>query len=589
MAFDGIVISNITQELSRTLTGGRIIKISQPEKDELILTVKNYDTYKLFLSASASLPLIYLTTGTKPNPISAPNFCMLLRKHGSSARILSITQPGLERIIDIAFEHLDEMGDLCVKHLIVEIMGKHSNIILCDDKHKIIDSIKHVSGAVSSVREVLPGRDYFIPQTQEKYDPLCLSEEDFLIHIAKRPLPAGKALYQSLTGISPLIANELCHRAGIDAEQPLCAQPEECALHLCQKLSLLMEQIKSNEFTPNIIYQNGIPTEFSSIPLTCYSDFEGIVTKTYDSISLLLEDYYAARNKFTRIRQKSADLRRVISNAIERDVKKYDLQLKQLKDTEKRDKYRIYGELLTTYGHSAIPGEKSVTVQNYYTGEDLTIPLDPDLSAIDNAKHYFDKYAKLKRTFEALSHLSEETKDELNHLDSIRTALDIAESEDDLTQLKEEMMDYGYIKRHYTQAKNGKKPPKKVKITSKPFHYRSSDGYDIYVGKNNYQNDELTFQFASGNDWWFHAKGMPGSHVIVRSKGEELPDRVFEEAGQLAAYYSKGREADKVEIDYLEKRNVKKPNGAKPGFVVYYTNYSLVASPQIDALTLVSD
>lgn len=589
MAFDGIVIANIVRDLSHTLTGGRITKISQPEKDELILTVKNYDSYKLFLCASASLPLVYLTQATKPNPITAPNFCMLLRKHFNSARILSVTQPGLERIIDIAVEHLDEMGDLRVKHLIVEIMGKHSNIILCDDNRQIIDSIKHVSGAVSSVREVLPGREYFIPQTQEKYDPLTLTAQEFLAHIAAKPLPVGKALYQSLTGISPLIANELCHMAGIDASQPANTLPEEFALHLSRCLSELMERVKNKDFAPNIIFQDDVPVEFSSLPLSCYSDFGTGTAKSYDSISALLEDYYAARNKFTRIRQKSSDLRRVIANAIERASKKYDLQRKQLKDTENRDKYRVYGELLTTYGYSVTPGEKSVTVLNYYTNEDITIPLDADLSAIDNAKRYFEKYAKQKRTFEALSRLSAQTGEELAHLDSIRTALDIAESEDDLAQLKEEMMDYGYIKRHYGQVKNGKKPPKKAKITSKPFHYLSSDGYDIYVGKNNYQNDELTFQFASGSDWWFHAKGMPGSHVIVRSKGEELPDRVFEEAGQLAAFYSKGRDADKVEIDYLEKRNVKKPNGAKPGFVVYYTNYSLVASPKIASLTLVSD
>lgn len=589
MAFDGIVISNIVRDLSATLVGGRITKVSQPEKDELILTVKNYDTYKLFISASASLPLIYLTEASKPNPMTAPNFCMLLRKHFNSARIISVTQPGLERIIDIAIEHLDELGDLCTKHLIIEIMGKHSNIILCDNEKRIIDSIKHVSGAVSSVREVLPGRQYFIPQTQEKYDPLTLSAQDFLEHIASKPLPAGKALYQSLTGISPLIANELCHSAGIDAEQPLNALPEDFALHLYHCLCGITDRVKGGNFAPNIVFQNDAPLEFSSIPLTCYSDFEGISVKNYDSVSRLLEDYYSARSKFTRIRQKSADLRKVIANAIERDSKKYDLQLKQLKDTEKRDKYRIYGELLTTYGYSVTPGAKSVTVLNYYTDEELTIPLDAELSAIDNAKHYFDKYAKLKRTYEALSRLTTETKEELEHLDSIRTALDIAESEDDLAQLKEEMMDYGYIKRHYAQTKNGKKPPKKAKSASRPFHYLSSDGYDIYVGKNNYQNDELTFQFASDNDWWFHAKGMPGSHVIVKSKGEELPDRVYEEAGRLAAYYSKGRDSDKVEIDYLEKRNVKKPNGAKPGFVVYYTNYSLIAPPRIEALTLVSD
>lgn len=589
MAFDGIVIANLVQELNQKLTGGRIVKISQPEKEELILSVKNYDTYKLFLSACASLPLVYLTDTNKPNPMTAPNFCMLLRKHFNSARILSITQPGLERIIDFTIEHLDEMGDLCKKHLMVEIMGKHSNIIFCDENYRIVDSIKHVSGAVSSVREVLPGREYFIPKTQEKLDPLTLTEEAFFHHIVPKPLPASSAIYQSLTGFSPLIANELCHESGIDASVPLSSLPEEYQLHLFRTLSGMISQIQNGEFHPNIIYQGDAPTEFSSLPLHCYEDFSNTRIKHYESVSALLENYYSSRNKLTVIRQKSADLRKIIANAIERDSKKYDLQLKQLDDTKKREKYRIYGELLTTYGYSLAPGEKNATVLNYYTNEDITIPLEPELSAIDNAKRYFDKYAKLKRTYEALTRLTEETKAELEHLDSIRTALDIADSEEDLAQLKEEMMDYGYIKRHYLRDKNGKKPAKKPKITSRPFHYLSSDGYDIYVGKNNYQNDELTFQFASGNDWWFHAKGIPGSHVIVRSKGEALPDRVYEEAGNLAAYYSKGKDADKVEIDYAEKRNIKKPNGAKPGFVVYYTNYSLMASPSLAGLTLLSD
>lgn len=589
MAFDGIVISNITKELSDKLVGGRITKISQPEKDELILTVKNYDTYRLFISASASLPLIYLTSENKANPMTAPNFCMLLRKHCNSARILSITQPGLERIIDIKIEHLDEMGDLCIKHLMIEIMGKHSNIIFIDDDMRIVDSIKHVSGAVSSVREVLPGREYFITQTQDKADPLSVSEDTFVNDILTKPTTLCKAIYQGLTGFSPIMANELCCEAGLDGDAPTDSVPEEFRIHLFRTFEQMTERIKNGDFTPNIVKIDEVPTEFSALPLQCYEGTPSAETTTFESISELLENYYSSRNRITLIRQKSADLRRIISTAMERDAKKYDLQLKQLEDTEKREKYRIYGELLTTYGYSVTPGEKSVTVLNYYTNEDINIPLDPELSAIDNAKKYFDKYSKLKRTYEALTHLTAETKEELDHLDSIRTALDIAMTPADLEQLKEEMMDYGFVKRHYLREKNGKKPVKKPKLTNRPLHYLSSDGYDIYVGKNNYQNDELTFQFAEGRDWWFHAKGIPGSHVIVRSRGEELPDRVFEEAGSLAAYYSKGRDNDKVEIDYSEKKNIKKPSGGKPGFVVYYTNYSLVAVPRIEKLTLIEE
>lgn len=578
MALDGLVIANVIKELNDTLLGGRINKISQPENDALVLVIKNNRSqYKLFLSANASLPLIYLTQENKPNPITAPNFCMLLRKHLNSARILSITQPGLERIIDIEIEHLNELGDVCTKHLITEIMGKHSNIIFCDDKKMIIDSIKHISGLVSSVREVLPGRDYFIPETQDKWNPLTVDCEHFLEKVMTKPLPIAKALYTSLTGISPLIANEICHRASIDGEASTSSLSEMEGLHLYKNLERLMADIKNNSFFPNVIYQNGEPVEFSSTTLTTYNSSEH---KEFESISELLEQYYAQRNTLTRIRQKSVDLRKIVSNAIERTRKKYDLQMKQLKDTDKRDKYKVYGELITAYGYNVEEGSKQMTALNYYTNEEVTIPLDPTITPIENAKKYFDKYSKLKRTYEALTKFTEETKEELEHLESISAALDIALQEEDLIQLKEELMEYGYMKRKFVS----KKDAKKQKSASKPFHYISSDGFHMYVGKNNFQNDELTFKFAVGNDWWFHAKGMAGSHVIVKTNGEELPDRTFEEAGKLAAYYSKARELSKAEIDYTEKKNVKKPNGGKPGFVVYYTNYSLIIEPDITGI-----
>lgn len=578
MALDGLVIANVIKELNDTLLGGRINKISQPENDALVLVIKNNRSqYKLFLSANASLPLIYLTQENKPNPITAPNFCMLLRKHLNSARILSITQPGLERIIDIEIEHLNELGDVCTKHLITEIMGKHSNIIFCDDKKMIIDSIKHISGLVSSVREVLPGRDYFIPETQDKWNPLTVDCEHFLEKVMTKPLPIAKALYTSLTGISPLIANEICHRASIDGEASTSSLSEMEGLHLYKNFERLMADIKNNSFFPNVIYQNGEPVEFSSTTLTTYNSSEH---KEFESISELLEQYYAQRNTLTRIRQKSVDLRKIVSNAIERTRKKYDLQMKQLKDTDKRDKYKVYGELITAYGYNVEEGSKQMTALNYYTNEEVTIPLDPTITPIENAKKYFDKYSKLKRTYEALTKFTEETKEELEHLESISAALDIALQEEDLIQLKEELMEYGYMKRKFVS----KKDAKKQKSASKPFHYISSDGFHMYVGKNNFQNDELTFKFAVGNDWWFHAKGMAGSHVIVKTNGEELPDRTFEEAGKLAAYYSKARELSKAEIDYTEKKNVKKPNGGKPGFVVYYTNYSLIIEPDITGI-----
>ena len=591
MAFDGIVIANLAKELNTLLSGGRILKVAQPEKDELILSIKQYNTYKLFLSADASLPLVYLTDTTKPNPLTAPNFCMLLRKHFNSARIISITQPGLERSLDIKIEHLDEIGDLKVKHLIIEIMGKHSNIILCDENYIIVDSIKHISGFVSSVREVLPGRNYFLPQTVEKANPLTLTFEELKQYVLSKPLPLAKALYTGLTGISPLIAEELCHRASFSSELPANTLSEDFGLHLYKVIERFMELIKEGTFAPCIIFKDNLPLEFSSIPLTCYEEHltETIEIQSFESISAVLEEYYAKKNQITRIRQKSADLRRIVNTTIEREAKKYDLQTKQLKDTEKRETYKVYGELITAYGYGIEPGAKSMQALNYYTNEEITIPLDNTITPMENAKKYFEKYNKLKRTYEALSVYIKETKEALDYMETVRLSLDLALTEDDLNAIKEELIQSGYLRRHI--EKNNKKKQQKVKLKNTPLHYISSDGYHLYVGKNNLQNDELTFQFATNADWWFHAKGIPGSHVILKANGngQEIPDRTYEEAAALAAYYSKGRDNDKVEIDYVEKKQVKKPAGTKPGFVVYYTNYSMMAIPDISNLTFISE
>ena len=574
MAFDGITISNIVKELNDTILNGRIAKIAQPENDELLLTIKPAKgQVRLVISASASLPLIYLSRDNKPSPMTAPNFCMLLRKHIANGRIVGISQPSLERIIRFEIEHLDELGDLCRKSLIVEIMGKHSNIIFCNEKGMIIDSIKHVSAQMSSVREVLPGREYFIPDTMKKENPLDIPEENFTQELLSKPMPVGKAIYNSFTGISPVVAEEICHLAGIDSSIPASEMSADLLSHLYRQFTYFMEQVTESKFSPAIYYEENEPKEFSSLPLTHFSNYQ---VKSFDSISEVIRTYYSSRDLITRIRQKSSDLRRVVQTAIERNRKKYDLQLKQLRDTENRDKYKVYGELIHTYGYNLEDDAKELEALNYYTNEMIKIPLDPQKTPQENAKKYFDRYNKQKRTFEALSELIKETKDEIDYLESVSKSLDIARSEDDLIQIKEELIESGFIRR--------KQSSKKVKITSKPFHYISSDGFHMYVGKNNLQNEELTFHFANGGDWWFHAKKAPGSHVIVKTNGEGLPDRTFEEAARLAAHYSKNSGAEKVEVDYVEKKQVKKPNGSKPGFVVYYTNYSMMIDSDISGI-----
>lgn len=574
MAFDGITIANLTVELRDALLDGRIYKIVQPEKDELLLTIKNHGTqYRLLMSANASLPLLYLTQKNKQAPMTAPGFCMLLRKHLQNARIVDIEQPDFERIVVFHLEHLNELGDLCRKKLVIELMGKHSNLIFVDDGDCMIDSIKHISGMVSSVREVLPGRTYYIPKTQEKQNPLTADVSQIRETVSARPMPAYQAVYTSYTGISPVIAQEICHRAGVDAQRAANTLSEENLSALADSFLQMMQKVKKKEFVPNIIYEGEDVCEYAAFELSVY---EGARTRVYEQMSALLEDYYAQKSAVTRIRQKSADLRKIVQTAYERNIKKYDLQCRQLADTEKRETYKIYGELLHTYGYSAPEGAKSLETLNYYTNEMITIPLDPTLSAGENAKKYFDRYGKLKRTNEALLALTKETKSEIDHLESVMTAMDIARGEEDLTEIREELTESGYIRR-----RGG---IKRERTTSRPFHYISSDGFHMYVGKNNYQNEALTFQFATGGDWWFHAKGIPGSHVIVKTQGNELPDRTYEEAAALAAHYSKGAGQDKVEIDYTLRKNVKKPSGAKPGFVVYYTNYSMTIAPDITGI-----
>ncbi len=593
MALDGLVIANVRSDCEKLLVGGRIYKIYQPEADELTLVIKNNrTTYRLLLSASPSLPLVYITTESKNNPSQAPNFCMLLRKHINNGRIISVTQPGFERIIEFTIEHLNELGDLCQKKLVVEIMGKHSNIIFVDAAtDKIIDSIKHISANISSVREVLPGRDYVTPPSQGKRSPLTVDLNYFLTEIVTKPVSICKGIYTSITGISPLIANELCYRAGLDGSDAMASLDEIAAAKLYGELVRFNEIVETGAFTPNIVLEGGVPKEFSSIELTSFvgadtldgsaqsaTDGARCGAMAYDSISEVLQNYYSMKEKITRIKQKSTDLRKIVDTSLARASKKYDLQIKQLRDTEKREKYKIYGELLNVYGYGCSEGDKSLTCLNYYTNEEITIPLDPQKTAQENSQKYFAKYNKMKRTFEALSELTLETKADVEHLESISNALNIALDEEDLVQIREEMMDCGYIKRR-------KGNMKKAKFKSKPMHFVSSDGYHMYVGKNNYQNEDLSFKVATGNDWWFHAKQMAGSHVIVKNPdGGIMPDQTYEEACRLAAFYSKGKDTNKVEIDYIQKKHLKKTPGGKPGFVIYHTNYSMVSEPNIDGI-----
>lgn len=590
MAYDGIVVANTVKELNERILSGSITKIAQPEKDELLLTVKaQRKNLRLSISASASLPMVYLREETALSPATAPNFCMTLRKHLSGGRIRRIYQPGaalseegLERIIVFEIEHLDEMGDLSTRILLCELMGKYSNIILLKEDGTIIDSIKHVTPSVSSVREVLPGRTYFIPDTRKKENPMGrISREDFGRLLSEFPDCLQKALYGRFTGLSSVISEELCFRAGVDGDKPFSLLSQEEQDRVYQSFQELMETIRRGAFTPNILYEGDAAAEFSAVRLTSLVA-GGYREEVFVSISEVLTVYYAERARNGRIRAKSEDIRHILKTLTERTAKKLELWERQYQDAEKKDKYRIYGELLNTYGYSLSGGEKELCCQNYYDeGREIRIPLDPQLCAKENAQKFFDRYQKLKRTQEALTPQIAEARQQLWHLDSIANALTIAETEADLNQIRREMSDYGFIRKPQT----GKRL-RKEELRSEPMHFVSSDGIDLYVGRNNYQNEEITFRLAEGNDWWFHAKNMPGSHVIAKTGNRELPDRTCLEAAALAAYYSRacGEEhkhiSEKVEVDYVQKKALKRVPKAAPGYVIYHTNYSIMVEPK---------
>ncbi|HHW66758.1 MAG: hypothetical protein PWP07_1916 [Epulopiscium sp.] len=565
MALDGIVISNIVYELKKLLLGGRIDKIYQPESDEIVLHTRGKgSSYRLLLTSHSNHPRLHITNHNKKNPESPPMFCMLLRKHLSGGKIVDVIQPDFERIVEFHIESLNEMGDLCIKKLIIEIMGRHSNIILTDSDNRILDSIIHVSKDKSSVREVLPGRIYVRPPSQDKLNPLLVPDNDFGKFLkGTNGTKLQQAIYKSFSGISPVVASEICYRAHLDPSLYLEELTDENRNALSNVMQHLFSLIKNNSFTPQIILHPNTnePVDFSSIEMTQFLDYK---KQSFDSISEVIELYYAEKDNLSRIKQKSNDIHKIIQNNLERCYKKKDLQLQKLKEVSDREYLRVYGELITANIYAISKGMNSFETINFYEEEQplVTIPLDPMLTPSENAQLYFKQYNKAKRTHLALIEQLKQTEEEIQYLESLLTATESSTDESDINDIRYELKEQGYIKmRNPKQSKN--------QVKSKPLHFYSSDGFDIYVGKNNRQNDELTLRFASPSDLWFHTKDIPGSHVIIKTQNKEVPHTTILEAANLAAFYSKAKTSSNVPVDYTLKKNVKKPNGAKPGMVIY--------------------
>ncbi|MBN4051044.1 MAG: hypothetical protein COA82_04445 [Alkaliphilus sp.] len=570
MPLDGFVISAIKDELADKIMNAKIEKIHQPESDEIIIQLRNNrEGYKLLLSSNSSFPRIHLTKIKKENPLTAPTFCMLLRKHLQSGRIVDIIQPDFERIIKLKIQSYDELNDLTTKYLIIELMGKHSNIILVNEEdNRVLDSIKRITPDLSRVRQVLPGIDYKSPPSQNKANPLdSVSLNAFKEILAnKSSAPLYKALYMSFTGISPLLAREVCSRSNIDSETPVFALSLDNMTNLFNSFLLITKIVKGKNYSPSI-YVNNKLNKFVDFSFTSIEHMKYYDEIKISSVSEMLEFYYKERDLRERIKQKSGDFKKNISTKLDRLHQKiYNLN-KDLDKAEKAEKYKIKGDLLTANLHLIKERATVISVVNYYDPEQalIDIQLSPRLSPSKNAQKYYKQYNKFKTAKIEVKKQVEKTYGEIEYLDQILISVESSVDSHDLDEIRQELIETGYLKKKFSK--------KKIKIQKKSNYlkYLSSDGYEILVGKNNIQNDKITFKIATKLDLWFHIKNMPGSHVVLRIGDGSYSDQTLIEAASLAAYFSKAKNATKVSVDYTKRKNVKKQSGAKPGMVIYET------------------
>ncbi|MCI6966687.1 NFACT family protein [bacterium] len=567
MAMDGLNLHASLIEMQQ-LIGGKIDKVQQPERDELLLGVHTANgNFKLLLSASAANTRAHLTQVKRTNPADAPMFCMLLRKRIAGGKIISVDQPNLDRVLVITIEAQNDLGDLVPYQLISEIMGKHSNIVLVNERGMIVDAIRHVGVGMSNVRLILPGLPYELPPQQAKKNPLTASETDFALALSQEGR-IDKRLSGAFFGLAPAMAAALAARV---TEKTSCESLSELERSLlAESLFVFYRAFAAGEFTPTLAVN-----EFSE-PIAVYPFVPaGVPSCPAESIGAAFDAYCAQHDVFERMQRHGASVRRVLQNNIERCEKKLALYAEAMNATESMERCRLYGELLTANMHALRQNGKEAAVLNYYLDppEMVEIPLDPRFSVGDNAQRYYKKYQKMKAARDMAGAQREQALTELAYLEGQLDNLGKCVSDTELTELVDELREQGYLKRE----KGAKKPQKHA--ATKPMCFASSDGRArIYVGKNNRQNDALTLRFAEGNDIWLHTKNIPGSHVIIKCEGE-LSEQTLFEAAMLAAYYSRARGSENVPVDYTPRKYVKKPAGAKPGMVIYTTNRTAYVTP----------
>lgn len=569
MPFDAIFLSAVVRELEPTLLGARVDKIQQPARDTVILQLRGKE--KLLLSANVNRPRIHLTQAAFDNPAQPPMFCMLLRKHLSGGRIAALTQPPAERSVCIAFDCTDEMGSPCRKHLILELMGRNSNLILTGADGRIIDCLRRVDFEMSEARQVLPGLFYHEPPRQNKRIPQETNEQEIyaLLQAVESPKRLDKWLLDTFAGLSPLITRELsyCFCGEIDADI-LTLDRDSLARYLARELTMTGEQ------APILLLQEGRGKDFSYREIAQYGEF--LTQKRCESFSVLLDEFYTETDRADRMRQKSQTLRKTVTTLWERTLRKLEIQRKEREETLDRERLRQMGDIVTANLHAIERGQTLLRAENFYDAEmrEIEIPLKPNLSPQQNAAKYYKDYAKAKHAEKILTEQIAAGETEAEYLSGVLEALTRAENERDLSEIRAELEEGGYLR---ADRRKGNKQMKQA--PSKPLAFLSSDGMRILVGKNNRQNDQLSLNNAHKNDIWLHVQKFHGAHVIIECAGAEVPDETITEAAMLAAYYSEVREGQNVPVDVTQVRNLKKPNGAKPGMVVYGRYRTVFVTP----------
>lgn len=571
MSLDGAFLHIVCNEL-QPLVGARVDKVYQPSREEIVVSLRTYRDggKKIVLSANSVSARVNLTTAAFENPQQPPMFCMLLRKHLSGGRLMAIRQDGLERIVSLDFECTNEIGDIVTNSLVAEIMGRHSNIILVRNG-RVIDSVKRITDDISSVRRVLPGIQYEAPPRQDRLCLLDAEPQQVLDAIADSPERLCKKLSAVLEGVSPILTREMAWYSAKDVDAACNALSDSAKDRLRFILGRVKSAVSGGECCFTVVSEpGGRKKDFCFINIEQYST--SMVISHENSANELLDGFFASQDRTERTRQRAHDLLKLLMNSYERVSRKLELQKKELAECSEREVFRVRGDLINANIWRLEKGQSKAVLEDFTTGEPVEIQLDPRLTPAQNAQKYYTEYRKLDTAEKKLTELIAKGQQELVYIDSVFDAASRTDSESDLAEIRRELREQGYLK-------GGVRADEKVKKTSDPLHFRSSEGFEILVGRNNRQNDQLTLKTAKATDIWLHTQGIAGSHVIIRTEGRQPGEQTLFEAAQLAAFHSKGRSGSGVPVDYVAVKFVKKPAGAKPGMVIFTNNRTLYVTP----------